>query len=129
MDGLSGPLLCFPKEDPDHLLPLGDWLSLTESYEFLRHYDTLLETIGVNAHPRLEPNAEDASYFKEAIMNALKIRKEAFRRRGALPYNCFLAFLIFCLAVQLTLVIRDLDGLTYFFPLIGVSLIDNLYLY
>ena len=33
---------------------------------------------GVNAHPGSKPNAEDAPYFKEAIMNALKIRKEAF---------------------------------------------------
>ena len=34
-----------------------------------------------NALPGSEPNAEEAPYFKEAIMNALRREQEAFRRR------------------------------------------------
>ena len=38
-----------------------------------------------NALPGLEPNPEEAPYLKEAIMNALKIKKDAFRRRMCCP--------------------------------------------
>ena len=48
-----------------------------------------------NALPGLEPNAEEAPDFKEAIMNALRRKQEVFSRTNALLSRSFLASLIF----------------------------------
>ena len=47
---------------------------------------------GVNAHPGLEPNAKDAPYFKEAIMNAFKLLGGERTSLQMLP--CFLDLLL-----------------------------------